>query len=236
MTFEILTVIVIVNALVTVSLWRSRKPEKLKKKFLKDLLHSKPITPKHHPPKAIGEDFPSLVSDGDRRFFRDFEGFAYTINAYLAEFPWRLQELPKTLMRLDGGEDPSFGRRFDVFHNQERIGCLEVSSAFYSPEKPEVFTDIQLEWPRVLSFSTIHELLAGVASHVCDPNPHTKEYFDARSSINRAIMEVMWRAQQYDEDDLGHDFGQLELSLHGSATWYLYKRQLASNESNSARG
>jgi len=47
----------------TIALWRdsARKPEKLKRKFTAALLHDEPITPRHQPPKAIGERFNSLV-------------------------------------------------------------------------------------------------------------------------------------------------------------------------------
>jgi len=52
MTFEILAIIVIINAVATIELWRraARQPEKLKKKFRDDLWRGKPITPKHEPP------------------------------------------------------------------------------------------------------------------------------------------------------------------------------------------
>jgi hypothetical protein len=66
----LLVVIVLLNVLVTIALWRTaaRKPEKLKKKFITALLSSEPIVPKHQPPKAIGEGVPSLVSDEDRQY------------------------------------------------------------------------------------------------------------------------------------------------------------------------
>jgi hypothetical protein len=55
MTFEILTIIVLVNVGATIELWRraARRPEKPKKKFLNRLWRSKPITPKHQPPAAL---------------------------------------------------------------------------------------------------------------------------------------------------------------------------------------
>jgi len=47
----------------TIGLWRdsARKPEKSQKKFTAALLHGEPITPRHQPPKAIGERSTSLV-------------------------------------------------------------------------------------------------------------------------------------------------------------------------------
>jgi hypothetical protein len=61
------------------------RPEKVKRKFFAALLNSKPITPRHQPPKAISEKISSLVADEDRRFFRDFEDFAEVVNWWLAD-------------------------------------------------------------------------------------------------------------------------------------------------------
>jgi hypothetical protein len=53
MTFEsVLTIIILVNAMATITLWQraARRPEKLKKSFRNRLWKGKPITPKHEPP------------------------------------------------------------------------------------------------------------------------------------------------------------------------------------------
>ena len=47
MFFDFLTIVVIVNALATFVLWSERRPEKIKKKFRKQLFDTKPITPKN---------------------------------------------------------------------------------------------------------------------------------------------------------------------------------------------
>jgi hypothetical protein len=76
MSFDTLTVIVLVNVVVTIALWleATRRPPqtKLKKKFVKRLLHSEPITPKHQPPKTI--------DSSPREFFDDFADFANVVN------------------------------------------------------------------------------------------------------------------------------------------------------------
>ena len=71
MTFDVVAIIVFLNAVATITLWRTaaRKPEKLKKKFLTALLHSEPILPKHQLPKAIGEGWG--ITDDDRQFFKE---------------------------------------------------------------------------------------------------------------------------------------------------------------------
>jgi hypothetical protein len=92
MTFEILTIIVIVNVLATIELWRiaARRPVKLKRKFRDRLWRGKPITPKHEPPPPPTADMfvptaDSIVNDAlPEQFPRDFEDFANVINWQLA--------------------------------------------------------------------------------------------------------------------------------------------------------
>ena len=69
MTFEVLGIIVFLNVMATIALWRhARKPEKLNKKFRNALLHAAPIAPNHQPPNKIGESAPSLVRLQDLLF------------------------------------------------------------------------------------------------------------------------------------------------------------------------
>ena len=58
MTFEVLAIIVFLNAAATITLWRAaaRKPEKLKKKFMTALLRSEPIVPSTSGPKPSAKD------------------------------------------------------------------------------------------------------------------------------------------------------------------------------------
>ena len=108
-------------------------PEKIKKKFRKQLYDTKPITPKHQPPKTIGGEFASLVREQHRAFFADFADFANVVNWWLADehvgSRWRLQELPETELRLHGVFDygPTFGRSYAVFYNQARLRYLRGS-------------------------------------------------------------------------------------------------------------
>src|SRR5262249_6588059 len=104
MTFEILTIIVLVNLGLTIELWRraARRPEKLKRKFRNRLWRSKPITPKHEPPPPLDEKQYG-VDKQTLQFCSDFEDFANVVNAWLSDphvhpvfRPWRLQELPKS--------------------------------------------------------------------------------------------------------------------------------------------
>jgi hypothetical protein len=78
-------IVVILNVAATITLWREavRRPPKPKKRFINALLYSKPIARTHQPPKSIGEDFPSLVTEEDQLFFSDFADFAAVVNWFL---------------------------------------------------------------------------------------------------------------------------------------------------------
>src|SRR5262245_26011280 len=144
---EMLTIAVLLNAGATVELWRraARRPEKLKKKFRNSLWESKPITPKHEPPPPLKKGL--FVREAQLQFFSDFEDFANVINSWLTDpyayphgNPWRLQELPKSeLSALWHGDGPTYGRTYAVFHNQVRIGEIEIKPDWkYSTESPRV--------------------------------------------------------------------------------------------------
>lgn len=134
MSVEFLAVLVVLNIIATIALWvrAARRPPRPKKKFLRTLMHSKPITPKHEPPKVAGGQFKSVADDDDRRFFSDFAEFADVANWWLADDTvgthWRLQELPDgdLSLNVDSSYGPTLGRCYDIFHNQVRLGRLEI--------------------------------------------------------------------------------------------------------------
>jgi hypothetical protein len=227
-----LTIIVILTAMATVTLWReaARKAPRPKKKFITALLHSEPITPRHEPPHTVsGEtDFSWLVTDRARLFFGDFVDFAAVVNWWLADVgsPWRLQELPNTVLELGFYDMHHFGRRYAVYHNQVHLGTLEVSPGIpYSAKEPNVFAAIELNWVRLLSFDAIQSFLTDIALHVSDPDQNSSEYLRTRHCIDSALMQVLWQTVAVSEFGMdGEDWGQLELRLNGIATWYLVRR------------
>jgi hypothetical protein len=226
MSLEILTAIAFLTILATYILWQSKRPEKQKEKFLRSLLHSTPIEPKHNGPKHIGGEFESLTDDDDRRFFNDFAAFGNVVNGWLSDaqfgVPWRLQELPETELRLAISDSPKFGRRYQIFYNQEQIGELEVSAGYpYTPTVRNVYANLELDWVRFLSFSRLTGFLHDIASHIQTDGSHLA----MQNSIHHAIMEAMWRSVQIHEYDLGTDYGQLELQLAGTADWYFRKKK-----------
>jgi hypothetical protein len=235
----VIAIVVALNVLATILLWQeskqtARKPPRPNKKFLNELFHSEPITPKHDPPKE-GGNFSSLASDDDKRFFADFAPFANVVNSWLAgkyvESCWRLQDLPDwtVLLNVDHSYGPAIGRCFEIFHNQVKLGRLEIQARYnYSPETPHVITEVHLHSVRLLSFESITEFLRIIAMFVCDQKAQYEDG-DFCSNVNQAIStaltEALWQTQEISEfDDLdGQDWGELSLHLDGQASSYYFK-------------
>ena len=226
--------IVIALALIGLSQKAARKPPRPTKKFLKQLLHSEPITPKHNPPKVAGGKYPRLVDDDDCRFFVDFAEFGDVVNWWFTEdyvgSRWRLQELPDGDLRLvDYSDGPIYGRCYDIFHSQIKLGRLEIHPGYrYSAENPNVITEIEIDSVRLLSFGSVAGFLKDIAAHVCDSKAKTDSNFDANSAIVGALTKALWETQRITEfEDLdGQGWGQLSLQLHGHASpWYFSRRE-----------
>jgi hypothetical protein len=76
MTFELFLIFLVVIAATALLSEVARLPaKKPKKKFLKRLLHSKPVPPKHQPPSPLKEGKEGITR-GVQQFFADFEDFA----------------------------------------------------------------------------------------------------------------------------------------------------------------
>jgi hypothetical protein len=235
MTFEILVFIVFLNVLATIELWRraARRPEKLKKRFLKRVWDSKPITPKHEPPPPLKQDAWG-VGKQELQFFSDFKDFANVFNdwqmdpyAYSHGSPWRLQELPNSELLHFGIEDgPVYGRKYAVFHNQVRLGEIEIMPHYeYSTEMPHVRVHVELDYARLLHFGTIRSFLTDIATHTTEYYPKTLKYVEINQEIDRAITFVLWETQEISRYGLEPDYGQIEVQLEGVAKFYLHRAQ-----------
>ncbi len=236
MTFDVLTIIVFLSVVIaTIALWRTAalKPPRPKEKLIRTLLHSKPIAPKPQPADIASKNLSRLVSIEDRLFFGDFGDFAAVINWWFAKHgkygdksPWCLQELPDIELKLNVSVVPAFARRYAIFHNQVRLGTLEVSSSFdYSTKNPNVRTDIELDYIRLLTFDAVYVFLTDIASHVSD-DQNEKEYIQARRTIDFALMQVLWHAQKVSQSGTNdEDWGEVKLQLNGTASWYLKRRE-----------
>lgn len=239
---EVITIVVGLNALATITLWReaTRRPPRPKKEFIESLLHGDPITPKHNPPKIAGGKFASHADDEYRHFFADFAAFADVVNWYLARHHshWRLQERPDgdASLNVDFSYGPMLGRCYDIFHNQVELGRLEIRPSHMIPEAPnlttELITTIELHRVRLLRFDSIAEFLGAVARHVCDRDAVGARYTNASQAIIAALTKALWQTQQISEfGDLdGQDWGELSLHLYGLApTWYFDQREALRN-------
>jgi hypothetical protein len=230
MTFELFLIFLVVIAATALLSEVARLPaKKPPKKLLKRLLHSKPVPPKHQPPSPLKEGREGITR-GVQQFFADFEDFADIVNWSLAAphvgGPWRLQELPDAELSLDFSDSPTHGRRYAIFHNQERLGTLEVSDFFYRTEAPRVITRLRLDYVRLLSFDAVRNFLSAIALHTCDASPDSKEYSQATQAIDRAMTQALWRTQQISTFGMnGEDWGKLDLRLDGTAGWYFERRQ-----------
>jgi hypothetical protein len=236
MISEVLIIIVVINAVVTLSLWRkvaskSGRHPKLNKKAAVALWRSDPIIPKHDPPKTAGGKFSSLADDIDRKFFADFKAFADVVNWWLAdEFRasrFRLQDLPAGDLTLDVdvSHGPTLGRSFAIYYNQTRMGRLEITSSHeYTTENPEVYTSIEIDWARFLGFEELTEFLGDIALHVTRSESDVRR--NAQQNIQSALARTLWdnyRISPLDDPDF-EQWGELTVSFHGTALFYIDRR------------
>jgi hypothetical protein len=225
----------------TIALWRqaARRPEKLKKKFLNSLWRSKPITPKHQPPAPLKPNTRG-VDERVLQFFSDFEDFANVVNWWWLDpdlqndGPWRLQELPKSeLLMLGPPDSPSYGRCYAVFHNQVRLGKIEIQPQWeYHTANPLVRVHVELFWARLLALGTIRSFLIDIALHISEYREGTLEYLQTNQQIDLSMLDVLWETQEISqfgmENQPGH--GEINLVLSGLASFYIDRRQAFRNQ------
>jgi hypothetical protein len=237
MSYDFLTTIVVINAIVTISLWRqlasktTNRP-KLKKWAATALWDRAPIVPRHDPPKAAGGKYPALVDDVDRLFFADFKDFADVVNWWLAdeftESRFRLQDLPDGDVRLniDYRAGPVYGRCFALYYNQTKLGRLEIHPSYnYSIQTPEVSTSVEIDWARFVGFDELTEFLDVIAMHTTSQNSKIDKIATGQS-IHYGLTKTLWenyRVSKYDNPD-NEDWGELNLSFHGMADFYIGRR------------
>jgi hypothetical protein len=244
MLFQLLIIIVVLNVAATIALWigvrslgvtmavesakaahsRSARPEvspeeyKKKEAFLEfcDQLLGEAITPKHTPP-VLEDSWKRYV---DPQFFIDFEDFANVVNRYFDETSWRLQELPDAKFFI--GSSSKYGRRYDIFHGQARLGTLQLTKISDFP----VRAYINLDNVHLLSFSTVYDFLIGIAGHVCDSEARaTGETFSTvRQRIDTTLTASLWEATRVSNLHHERDYGRINLTFHGSANTYFEHR------------
>jgi hypothetical protein len=103
-----------------------------------------------------------------------------------------LQEFPKSELLHLGGHGPTYGRTYAAFHNQERLGEIEIKPDLnYTTQHPRVTAYIELDWVRLLPFVTVRSFLVDIATHVSEYRPGRVDYVQANQEIDRAMTSVL---------------------------------------------
>jgi hypothetical protein len=234
---QLLWIAVLLNASATITLWQraARRPEKLKKKFLNRLWKGKPITPKHEPPPPLKADTRGVTNE--LQFSSDFEDFAEVVNSWLADphtyphgKPWRLQEFPNSdLVALWGTSGAVYCRTYAVFHNQVRIGKIEITPDWeYSTQDPRVLVHVELHWVRLLDFGTIRGFLIDIAAYLSSKPRSKLEWLQTIQKIDLALLGVLWETQEISQfkfkmDEPSH--GEIKVTLDGLGSFYFERRE-----------
>ena len=215
-----LVALVILNLLFTSYLWQQTRRGP-RRKFRRALESGEPITPKHARPVDLKEGWG--ISGEDLQFFEDFDLFGDVLNRILEEEPWRVQEMSKT--EISGLDDtPLYGRRYEVFYNQHKLGTLQVyaSRHSYSASEPIVRTEIELDFARLTPFQSISGFVSFVAMFTASSSREEME--KAAISTQRAAINELWQIE-YDPDlDDRSSGGSIKFQFDGSAENYLRVR------------
>jgi hypothetical protein len=201
--------------------------------LLDGLFEGGPIEPAHDAPAAFeGIDF--FIDDWDRKFFAEFDLFGRCVNMCFADDPWRIQELRDS--EIACYEDPKYGRRYSVFYNRARLGTLEIHASadwlddpitYYDTGNPVVETRVRLDDVRLLPVQAVLKFLGMLASYVaCKKGYKTAEeaYADAYTRIDRAMIAAVWQLEPVPSTVI--NYGSIELTLLGLATYYIKSREL----------
>ena len=232
---QLLWIAVLLNAGATITLWQraARRPGKLKKKFRKRFWNGKPITPKHEPPPPLKKDAYGVGKE-QLQFFSDFEDFAEVVNWWLADpdayhrNSWRLQELPKSELLALGQFGPTYGRTYAVFHNQVRVGKIEIAPRWkYSTQDPRVEVHVELDWVRLFSFKTIRGFLIDIAKYLSEARSEL-EWLQTIQKIDLALIGVLWQTQEISQFKFAMDepsYGEIKVYLDGLGSFYFKRRE-----------
>ena len=196
-----------------------------KKKVYWELVKGGPISPKHQRPQVIGDAHPTLADDADRQFFNDFVDFGDVMNWWFSDehsgSRWRVQELSTTELNIGFYDSPSFGRTYEVFLGPIKLGRMEISASYpYSHDEKKIRLSIELMWVRLLYWDTLTDFLGSAATHV-----NSTGDFNNVTRIQSAMTRSLWDSLRIEDEDLGLNWGDLEITLEGSASFYFSRKQ-----------
>jgi len=185
-----------------------------------ELVNGEPITPRHERPSLIGDKDPPL-EESVRLLFEDFADFGDVLNRWFIDnvSRWRVQELPVTELSIGFHDIPSFGRRYEVFSGPIKLGLLEISASYpYDINQKNVCACVELMWARLLRWDVLMDLLGSVAVHINSPNTSSVD------RIQSAMIRSLWDSLHIADQDSGLDWGNLAITLQGTAAFYFIRR------------
>src|ERR1700741_4135096 len=110
--------------------------------------------------------------------------------------PWRLQERPDA--ELTGREEPEYGRRYEIFYNEYSVGNLQIfASHHYGPADPQVGTEIELQYARLLPFGEINRFISAIANFTASGN--AEEAQRVKNTIHETMLNELWQ-HEFDPD------------------------------------
>ena len=185
-------------------------------------MRGEPISPKHQRPQAIGDAHPTLAGDDDRQFFIDFFEFGDVINWWFTDdgSRWRIQERSKTELNIGFYDSPTFGRGYEVFCGPIKLGTMEISASYpYTADEKNIRLSIELMWVRLLSWDALMDLLGSVATHINSAGDSSNVM-----RIQSAIARSLWDSLRIEDEDLGLNWGDLEVTLVSRAEFYFSRK------------
>jgi len=227
---QILWIVILVLVLIVnyqINDIRSQLKSRLKAKVEKALRWSEPIKVKHNTPRTLTPDGKTRfgAEDYDFECFNSFWYFADWINEQETDGPFRLQELGDTTIRGSAGEEgPAYGRRYEIFYNQCKLGTLEISANLHqhfdrADKSVDVSIAIDHMSPLEISFSNLYGFLLLLASLLTSRERQSQltanasEYDYAVGRIKDQMLETLWSAHK-------DDFPSLEIEIRGTPDWY----------------
>lgn len=200
----------------------------IKSRVMRELFDGEPIAVRHDTPQSLTPDGETCfgADEIDFKCFSEFWYFSEYINKIYADLsePFRLQELGDTTITGSSADSgPAYGRRYDIYYNQCKVGLVEITADMLSTDG-SVWVEVNFNRipPRILPFSDVYGFLATVASLVTSTKKEAvsvgkmSEYENAVSDIKFFMLEAVWQIGD-DPDDLGPD---LSVSFSGRPDRY----------------
>jgi hypothetical protein len=187
-----------------------------------------PIEPKHANPKLKRWG----ITESLRRFFADFDRFGVITNGWppITDSPWRLQELENTRLRTFNDDSPKYGRRYDLFYNQQRVGSVEIADTpDYITEEPRVRANVVILDAHLIPLDDVSRFLTNIAT-LLSAGPGD-EYAKAKRNVEIALTQA-YLAKRTKGMNTATEV-VIEIPFLGSAATYIKLRARQDKEAES---